>query len=472
MSNNCSCDNKYNSPVYPSSSALGLAITSGLTPGRAVIDNLTVAAKISLVKPEIPSFSQGAAVAAGQEPINPPVNRVLVAQKNVPGYQTVSSLRIIQRGGGYTDTKNVAVAVSDEPKDAIIKTFLSPGTDQMPKYRTKVGLGLTVDITTSPTGEITAVAINNPGFGYEAGSVVKVLGGTPGNLATLAVGLGPWVKAGQQVSPNPRVVVENVNLSAGDKGGPVYNYSNMRGAMISTQLNVVGASHLELPGKVTTSGVITTKIVRPKEGDVSTANSKAFEVETMQGKKKNEVVNSYAPCVINVERGVTGYKRGKRVPATYVDPSGGVKDRTEKITGSVASFIVLDGGEGYENEKLYRTVASEENIEGESYYSQGNLLKIRSHVSTVAPFPLLSGIIIGPGKNYRVGDQLLVSTPVSEKGPTMTTEGVPIYVIPPTPIIAATIQITGLVRDCVNQTQRIINTKNMLYATFASNYVL
>ena len=45
MSNNCSCGNKYNSPIYPSSNVLGLAITSGLTPGRALIDNLTVAAK-------------------------------------------------------------------------------------------------------------------------------------------------------------------------------------------------------------------------------------------------------------------------------------------------------------------------------------------------------------------------------------------------------------------------------------------
>ena len=320
MSNNCSCGNKYNSPIYPSSNVLGLAITSGLTPGRALIDNLTVAAKISLVKPEIPTFSQGVAVVAGQEPINPPVNRVLVGQKNVPGYQTVSSVGIIQGGAGYIDAKNVSVAVSNVSTDAVIKTFLSPGTKQMPKYRTKVGQGLTVDITTSLLGEITGVEIKNPGFGYEAGSVIKVLGGTSGSLATLVVGLGPWVKAGQQVSQNPRVVVENISLSTGDKGGPVYNYANMRGAIISTQWNVIGASHLEVPGKTTTSGVVTTKIVRPKEGDVSTANSKAFEVEP-----DKDV--SYAPCVINVERGVTGYKLGKRVPATYADPSGGVKNR-------------------------------------------------------------------------------------------------------------------------------------------------
>ena len=226
-------------------------------------------------------------------------------------------------------------------RNAVIKTFLSPGTKQMPKYRTKVGQGLTVDITTSLLGEITGVEIKNPGFGYEAGSVIKVLGGTSGSLATLVVGLGPWVKAGQQVSQNPRVVVENISLSTGDKGGPVYNYANMRGAIISTQWNVIGASHLEVPGKTTTSGVVTTKIVRPKEGDVSTANSKAFEVEP-----DKDV--SYAPCVINVERGVTGYKLGKRVPATYADPSGGVKNRPEKVTGSAASFIVLEGGAGYD----------------------------------------------------------------------------------------------------------------------------
>lgn len=468
MSNNCSCDNKYNSPIYPSSNVLGLAITSGLTPGRALIDNLTVAAKIYLVKPEIPTFSQGVAVVAGQEPINPLVNRVLVSQKNVAGYQTVSSVGIIQGGAGYIDAKNVAVVVSNVSNDAVIKTFLSPGTDQMPKYRTKVGQGLTVDITTS-LGEITGVEIKNPGFGYEAGSVVKVLGGTSGNLATLVVGLGPWVKAGQQVSQNPRVVVENISLSTGDKGGPVYNYANMRGAIISTQWNVIGASHLEVPGKTTTSGVITTKIVRPKEGDVSTANSEAFEVETRQRMKKNEVVNSYAPCVINVERGVTGYKRGKRVPATYADPSGGVKNRPEKVTGSAASFIVLEGGAGYDNKKLYMAVAFAETFAGELYHSQGNLFEIRT--STVGGV-LRGGIITNPGKNYRVGDQLSISIPVSEKSQSITPTGSPIYVTPATPTTLAKIQITGLVRDCVNQTQRIISTKNVLYATFASNYVL
>ena len=286
-----------------------------------------------------------------------------MSQKNVAGYQTVSSVGIIQGGAGYIDAKNVAVVVSNVSNDAVIKTFLSPGTDQMPKYRTKVGQGLTVDITTS-LGEITGVEIKNPGFGYEAGSVVKVLGGTSGNLATLVVGLGPWVKAGQQVSQNPRVVVENISLSTGDKGGPVYNYANMRGAIISTQWNVIGASHLEVPGKTTTSGVITTKIVRPKEGDVSTTNSKAFEVEP-----DKDV--SYAPCVINVERGVTGYKRGKRVPATYADPSGGVKNRPEKVTGSAASFIVLEGGAGYDNKKLYMAVAFAETFAGEPLSQSG-----------------------------------------------------------------------------------------------------
>ena len=278
---------------------------------------------------------------------------------------------IIQGGAGYIDAKNVSVAVSNVSTDAVIKTFLSPGTKQMPKYRTKVGQGLTVDITTSLLGEITGVEIKNPGFGYEAGSVIKVLGGTSGSLATLVVGLGPWVKAGQQVSQNPRVVVENISLSTGDKGGPVYNYANMRGAIISTQWNVIGASHLEVPGKTTTSGVVTTKIVRPKEGDVSTANSKAFEVEP-----DKDV--SYAPCVINVERGVTGYKLGKRVPATYADPSGGVKNRPEKVTGSAASFIVLEGGAGYDNKKLYMAVAFAETFAGELYHSQGNLFEIRT----------------------------------------------------------------------------------------------
>jgi hypothetical protein len=427
-----------------------------------LIDNLTVAAKISLVKPEIPTFSQGVAVVAGQEPINPPINRVLVSQKNVPGYQTVSSVGIIQGGTGSIDAKNVSVAVSNVSTDAVIKTFRSPGTNQMPKYRTKVGQGLTVDITTS-LSEITGVEIKNPGFGYEAGSVVKVLGGTSGNLATLVVGLGPWVKAGQQVSQNPRVVVENISLSTGDKGGPVYNYANMRGAIISTQWNVIGASHLELPGKTTTSGVITTKIVRPKEGDVSTANSKAFKVEP-----DNDV--SYAPCVINVERGVTGYKRGKLVPATYADPSGGVKNRPEKVTGSAASFIVLEGGADYDNKKLYMAVAFAETFAGELYHSQGNLFEIRT--STAVGGVLRGGIITNPGKNYRVGDQLSISIPVSEKSKFITPTGSPIYVTPATPTTLAKIQITGLVRDCVNQTQRIISTKNVLYATFASNYVL
>ena len=85
---------------------------------------------------------------------------------------------------------------------------------------------------------------------------------------------------------------------------------------------------------------------------------------------------------------------------------------------------------------------------------------------------LRGGIITNPGKNYRVGDQLSISIPVSEKSQSITPTGSPIYVTPATPTTLAKIQITGLVRDCVNQTQRIISTKNVLYATFASNYVL
>ena len=173
--------------------------------------------------------------------------------------------------------------------------------------------------------------------------------------------------------------------------------------------------------------------------------------------------------MINVERGVTGYKRGKRVPATYADPSGGVKNRPEKVTGSAASFIVLEGGAGYDNKKLYMAVAFAETFAGELYHSQGNLFEIRT--STVGGV-LRGGIITNPGKNYRVGDQLSISIPVSEKSQSITPTGSPIYVTPATPTTLAKIQITGLVRDCVNQTQRIISTKNVLYATFASNYVL
>jgi len=51
MSNNCSCFSNYNSPVFPSQVNLGMTVKSGLRPGRALIDNLTVAAKLGLVKP-------------------------------------------------------------------------------------------------------------------------------------------------------------------------------------------------------------------------------------------------------------------------------------------------------------------------------------------------------------------------------------------------------------------------------------
>ena len=127
----------------------------------------------------------------------------------------------------------------------------------MRKYRTKVGKGLTVDITTS-AGKIIAATINNPGFGYEAGSEIIVNSG--GLDAILVIGLSSWVKGGQQVSQNSQSVAENINLATGARGGPVENYSNMRGSMISKTSSFVNTSHLEIPGRAISSAAASSTV--------------------------------------------------------------------------------------------------------------------------------------------------------------------------------------------------------------------
>jgi len=498
MSNNCSCVNSYNSPVFPSQVNLGMTVTSGLRPGRAIIDNLTVAARLGLVKPApatSPPFAS-AQISGTDQTLGPPVNRVHVGQKRVSGYQTISSLRIVNGGSGYTDSKNVSTVVADGldagiPKPSVIKTFLAssinpdapdpqptppanpqnqtkpPPSNQMRKYRTKVGKGLTVDITTS-AGKIIAATINNPGFGYEAGSEIIV---NSGNLdAKLVIGLSSWVKGGQQVSQNSQSVAENINLATGARGGPVENYSNMRGSMISKTSNFVNTSHLEIPGRAISSAAASSTVIKP-----TFAGTKDYEVE------KNE--NTYAPCPINVARGFTYKKKeivlpsgdiieqnipGKIIRAKFADPSANTFSKI-KVTGGVASFFVLSGGNGYEDGKLYRTNAQIETIDTKTYSSQGQSLEIRSRVDPTTA--LAGGIIINPGNNYRVGDQLLVEIPINEKTNRLTTAGVPIFAAPAVPTTSAVIQITSLSRDCVNQLQRNINTNNTLFAAFTSSYV-
>ncbi len=487
MSNNCSCFSNYNSPVFPSQVNLGMTVKSGLRPGRALIDNLTVAAKLGLVKPALatsPPFAS-AQISGADQTLGPPVNRVYVGQKRVSGYQTVSSLRIVDGGSGYTDTKNVSTVVANP---SVIKTFLAssinpdapdpqptppanpqnqtkpPPSNQMRKYRTKVGKGLTVDITTS-AGKIIAATINNPGFGYEAGSEIIVNSG--GLDAILVIGLSSWVKGGQQVSQNSQSVAENINLATGARGGPVENYSNMRGSMISKTSSFVNTSHLEIPGRAISSAAASSTVIKPTGSN--------YEVE------KNE--NTYAPCPINVVRGLTYKKKetalptgiieqnipGKIIRAKYADPSANTFSRV-KVTGGVASFFVLSGGNGYENGKLYRTNAQIETIDAKTYFSQGQSLEIRSRIDPVTT-QLVGGVIISPGNNYRVGDRLRVEIPVNEKTNGLTTAGVPIFAAPAVPTTSAVIQITSLSRDCVNQLQRNINTNNTLFATFTSSYV-
>jgi hypothetical protein len=498
MSNNCSCFSNYNSPVFPSQVNLGMSVKSGLRPGRALIDNLTVAAKLGLVKPALatsPPFAS-AQISGIDQTLAPPVNRVYVGQKRVSGYQTVSSLRIVDGGSGYTDTKNVSTVVADGldttgiPKPSVIKTFLAssinpdapdpqptppanpqnqtkpPPSNQMRKYRTKVGKGLTVDITTS-AGKIIAATINNPGFGYEAGSEIIVNSG--GLDAILVIGLSSWVKGGQQVSQNSQSVAENINLATGARGGPVENYSNMRGSMISKTSSFVNTSHLEIPGRAISSAAASSTVIKP------TFTGPNYEVE------KNE--NTYAPCPINVVRGFTYKKKetalpsgvieqnipGKIIRAKFADPSANTFSRV-KVTGGVASFFVLSGGNGYENGKLYRTNSQIETIDNKTYSSQGQSLEIRSQIDPVTT-KLVGGVIINPGNNYRVGDQLRVEIPINEKTNTLTTAGVPIFAAPAVPTTSAVIQIISLSRDCVNQLQRNINTNNTLFATFTSSYV-
>ena len=73
----------------------------------------------------------------------------------------------------------------------------------------------------------------------------------------------------------------------------------------------------------------------------------------------------------------------------------------EKVTGSAASFIVLEGGAGYDNKKLYMAVAFAETFAGELYHSQGNLFEIRT--STAVGGVLRGGIITNPGKIIVLG---------------------------------------------------------------------